>query len=107
MGMAITYDSDALPRMTCSGGHKCRFSGHKRISPAGGNRHNVSVIVAKCSCGKLRAKYPEKLTYWDNRWIARVNHRVDCQNATMQATTSAPCDSESKNKLPADAGRMA
>lgn len=28
-------------------------------------------------------------------------------NATMQATTSAPCDSESKNKLPADAGRLA
>jgi hypothetical protein len=81
MGMAITYDSTALPRTPCSGGHGCRFSGHKRTSPAGGNRHNVSVIVAECSCGKLRAKCPEKLTYWDKRWIARVNHRIDCQNS--------------------------
>ncbi len=81
MGMAITTDFDALPRTPCSGGHGCRFSGHKRVSPAGGNRYNVSVIVAECSCGKLRAKYPKKLTYWDNRWIARVNHRIDCQNA--------------------------
>jgi hypothetical protein len=81
MGMAITYDSDALPRTTCYGGHGCRFSGHKRTSPAGGNRHNVSVIVAECSCGKLRAKFPEKLSYWDKRWIARVNHRIDCQNS--------------------------
>ena len=80
MGMAITYDVAALPPVAGSGGHECRFSGHKRTSPAGGNRHNVSVIVAECSCGKLRAKYPEKLTYWDNRWIARVNHRIDCQN---------------------------
>lgn len=80
MGMATTYDVAALPPVAGSGGHGCRFSGHKRTSPAGGNRHNVSVIVAECSCGKLRAKYPEKLTYWDNRWIARVNHRIDCQN---------------------------
>jgi len=80
MGMAIKYAVAALPRTTCSGGHGCHFSGHKRISPAGGNRRNVSVIVAECSCGKFRAKYPEKLTYWDRRWIARVNHRIDCQN---------------------------
>jgi hypothetical protein len=85
MGMAITTDFDALPRTTCSGGHRCRFSGHKRVSPAGGNRHNVSVIVGECSCGKLRAKFPEKLTYLEKRWIARVNHRIDCQNAIGEA----------------------
>jgi hypothetical protein len=103
MGMAITYDSDALPRTTCYGGHGCRFSGHKRTSPAGGNRHNVSVIVAECSCGKLRAKFPEKLSYWDKRWIARVNHRIDCQNTTIEARRDAVASDEcSRAELPTD-----
>jgi len=62
--------------------HVCIFSGHRRIEPAGGNRHKVSVLIEECYCGKLRAKYPDKLTYWDKRWLARWNHRIDCHNVT-------------------------
>jgi hypothetical protein len=77
MGMATTSDAAVLTRTAHAGGHVCRFSGHMRLAPSGGNRRAVSIIVAECTCGKLRAKYPEKLNYWDQRWIARLNRRVD------------------------------
>jgi len=64
-----------------TGGHACRFSGHKRVSPAGGNRHNISVIVSECRCGKYHAKYPAMLTYWERRWINRLNERSAMANA--------------------------
>ncbi len=74
MGMATSYDPVSGVTVT---EHECRFFGHMRASPAGGNRRNVSVIIATCSCGKIRAKFPEKLTHWDARWIERVNRRVE------------------------------
>lgn len=72
--MAITYETTPIGFFE---NHVCKFSGHKRASPCGGNRHNVSVIIGECSCGKIQAKYPEKNSYWENRWIDRVNHRID------------------------------
>jgi hypothetical protein len=48
-----------------------------RTSPAGGNRRNVSVLVKSCPCGSLQSIHPEKLNYFERRWIQRVNKRSE------------------------------
>lgn len=60
--------------------HTCRFKGHVRTSPTGLNKHGVSVLVARCDCGKLRAKYPESLTYWETRWLERFNSKMETKH---------------------------
>lgn len=84
MGMAITYDVPALPPMAGSGVHVCRFgASRKRVSPAGGNRREVNLLVDECRCGMLRAVQP--LDYWNQRWINRYNDRISRQNACALA----------------------
>lgn len=79
--MALTnYDAPTKMIGTGSKEHRCHFSGHKRVAPAGGNRHNISVIIAECNCGKIKAKFPEKVSYRDALWVSRVNRRIENQN---------------------------
>jgi hypothetical protein len=59
-----------------SEGHECQFARRMRVAPCGGNRHNVSVLVGACKCGRLGAVNPEKLNWFQRRWIERVNTRV-------------------------------
>lgn len=60
--------------------HKCRFSSLRRVSPAGGNSKNISVLVKSCSCGAIVAAYPERLTYFEKRWLQRVNKQYESEN---------------------------
>ena len=79
MSMAITTGFGALPPKPCSGGRGCRFeASRKRVSPAGGNRRGINILVDECRCGTLRAVKP--LDYWQQRWIDRHNARISRQN---------------------------